>query len=116
MSCTEGLDKNFKQLGFNAYKLERAQFSHAFYRDQHDNEKNSILINEDDYDLIVLDSLVNKDLLDYIAAGKQLAYLIYYEGQYQNRPDAQRSNFANSKLTLYSRALEVLLYKHAQRA
>lgn len=101
------LDNDFARLGFNSGKIKRAQFDLAF---------RTIAINERDYDLIVLDSLDNQNLLDYMEAGTQLAYLIYYEGQYQNRPDAQRSNFANSKLTLYSRALEVLLYKHAQRA
>lgn len=109
-----GLDKDFKQLGFNAYKLDRIQFSQTFHRNQ-DEENNSILIDENGYDLIVLDSLTNEDLLDYLKAGTQPAYLVYYEGGYTHYPDRQRSNIANSKLTLYSRAMEVLLYKHAQR-
>lgn len=104
------LETDFERLGFNAGKIKRAQFNLAFH-----GEPKRIVIPEHDYDLIVLDSLKNQDLLDYIKAGTQLAYLVYYEGSYQPFPDRQRSNIANSKLTLYPRALEVLLYKHAQR-
>lgn len=105
------LENDFERLGFHADKIKRAQFSLAFH-----GEPKRIVIPESDYDLIVLDSLENQGLLDYIKAGSQLAYLVYYEGSYQQFPDRQRSNIANSKLTLYPRALEVLLYKHAQRA
>lgn len=104
------LENDFERLGFDAGKIKRAQFSLAFRRDSQ-----RIVIHEQDYDLIVLDSLGNQDLLDYVRAGIQPAYLVYYEGSYQAFPDRQRSNIANSKLTLYSRAMEVLLYKHTQR-
>ena len=105
------LENDFERLGFNTDKLKRAQFSLAFNQEQ-----KTVTVPEQDYDLVVLDSLGNQDLLDYIKAGTQLAYLVYYEGSYQPFPDRQRSNIANSKLTLYSRTLEVLLYKQAQRA
>lgn len=105
------LENDFERLGFNPDKLKRIPFNLAFDRDH-----NSHRINQDEYNLIVLDSLENDDLLAYIDSGTQLAYLVYYEGKYNSYPDRRRSNIANSKLTLYPRALEVLLYKHAQRA
>lgn len=105
-----GLDNDFVRFGFDQDHVKRALFSMAY-----DADARKIVIHERDHDLIVLDCLDNNDLLNYLSVGKQSAYLVYYPGRYNNHPDSQKTNFSNSKLTLYPRALQVLHYKNTYR-
>lgn len=105
-----GLDNDFVRFGFDQDHVRRASFSMAY-----DADTRKIVVHERDHDLIVLDCLDNDDLLNYLSVGKQSAYLVYYPGRYNNPPDSQKTNFSNSKLTLYPRALQVLHYKNTYR-
>lgn len=109
------LQELLPRLGFDHGKFVSMSFNQVF-----DYKSGATVPRDQDFDLVILDSLAQEDAANYVRAGKHNSYLLYKEGRYPDddkdgnphpyKIPRDRTIIVNSKPTLYGHVMTLLSF------